>query len=240
MLQNSPRRTHDLLRAGIRNNLISRDEQLSDYVLTKGYQASRNAVREALQTLALEGLVTRIPRFGTKVTGNITILPINDLGPDVVIHSSPDGPARTELEEINLEVVPATSILQARLDLEEDSVLLVEHVLRVDDIPLYVRLAYLPTGPSLEALIDSVRAAFGSATPDSEEPKLFDIGVIKVETTVEAVPCDTRTARLLGITSGSPVLLRERMVYGPGGRPLELSFTHLRGDRTALKLSTEE
>jgi GntR family transcriptional regulator len=78
---------------------------------------------------------------------------------------------------------------------------------------------------------------YGNAEEGQEAPKLFDIGVARVDLTVEAVPCDARTARLLQIAPGAPILVRERMLYDPSERPLELSFTHLRGDRAALTTS---
>jgi GntR family transcriptional regulator len=237
-LQNSSRRTHDLLRAGIRNNVITRDAQLSEHLLTRGYSTSRNAVREALQLLALEGLVTRVPRYGTRVTGSIVVMPLGDLGPEGIVGSPSDRPTETGLEELDLQLVPATPVIQERLQITDETVLLVEHLLTVDGLPLYARVAYLPAGPSLVELTEAIRAVYQpSDANDGGGPKLFDIGGAGFPPPVAAGPGAARPARLLQIAPGAPILVRERMLYDPEDRPLELSFTHLRGDRAALTTS---
>jgi len=237
MVQNSPRRAHDLLRTGIRHDLISRDQKLSEHFLTHGYATSRNAVREALQMLALEGLVTRLPRFGTKVTGRITVFPLDDIGPDAFVGKVGNYQSSAHIIELDLELVPATPVLQDRLGVTDEQVLLVEHLLIVDEEPIYVRVGYLPVGADPEGLMQSVRRVYsGPHTPHSAIRELFDVEIGRVQATVEAVPSDPRTSRLLGIASGAPILLRERTVFDTEGQPRELSFTHLRGDRAALSV----
>jgi GntR family transcriptional regulator len=189
--------------------------------------------------LALEGLVTRLPRFGTKVTGNITVLPVDDLGPEYAAESATGQLVGIKLEELDLKLVPATPVLRERLDVDDKFVLLAEHLLHVDGSPLYVRVAYLPQGPDPVELIEQVRNVFRAPhTPRCPAPNLYGTEVARIQTTVEAVPCDPRTARLLGIAAGAPILLRERTIIGTDNRPHELSFTHLRGDRAALSVET--
>jgi GntR family transcriptional regulator len=236
-VQNSPRRAHDLLRTGIRHDLIPRNEKLEEQFLTRRYATSRNAVREALQTLALEGLVTRIPRFGTKVTGRITVLPLRDVavnGGDV-----PDLAAR--LEELDLKLVPATPVLQERLAIDADQVVLIEHLARVADVPLYVRVAYLPAPEDVESFAERLRFVYaGQRSNSAALQDLYGVDAGDIELTVEAIPCDPRTAKLLGCQTGAPILVRERVLHDVDGRPRELSFTHLRGDRAALGLLLRE
>ncbi len=248
MVQNSPRRAHDLLRLGIRRDLMSRTENLSEGMITKGYATSRSAVREALQMLVDEGLVTRLPRFGTRITGRITMLPLHDAGSDVAAMSTvvsvstsddelPTSAAcvTAEYQELDIKLVPASPVLKERLEVDDDVVLLVEHLLSARGEPIYIRAAYLSAGDDVESRIKLVRDIYSTShsTPIAMR-EVFGTEIGKVETTVEAVPCEPRTSRILGLAPGAPVLLRERRVFGTDGRPYELSFTHLRGDRTAL------
>src|ERR1700761_6178834 len=80
-LQNSPRRAYDQIRGAIRAGLIGMDHQLVEDHLTKHYPTSRTSVREALQTLAHDGLVTRQRGGGTLVSGVITQLPMENVVP---------------------------------------------------------------------------------------------------------------------------------------------------------------
>jgi GntR family transcriptional regulator len=249
MIQNSPRRAYDLLRLGIRRDLMSRTENLSEGMITKGYATSRNAVREALQILVDEGLVTRLPRFGTKITGRITMLPLHDAGGDFAKMSTvlslndsdrdftttPTVCVTAAYQELDIKLVPASPILKGRLEIDDDMVLLVEHLLSTRGEPIYIRAAYLAAGDDVDNRIERVRDIYSTShsTPLAMR-ELFGTDVGRVETTVEAVPCEPRTSRLLGVEPGAPILLRERLVFGADGKPHELSFTHLRGDRTAL------
>jgi GntR family transcriptional regulator len=252
MVQNSPRRAHDLLRLGIRRDLMSRTENLSEGMITKGYATSRSAVREALQMLVDEGLVTRLPRFGTRITGRITMLPLHDAGSDVAAmstvlslnasqnasHNDLAAPAAcvgAQYQELDIKLVPASPVLKERLEVDDDVVLLVEHLLSARGEPIYIRAAYLSAGDDVESRIKRVRDIYSTShsTPIAMR-ELFGTEIGRVETTVEAVPCEPRTGRILGLAPGAPILLRERRIFGTDDRPYELSFTHLRGDRTAL------
>jgi DNA-binding GntR family transcriptional regulator len=61
-----------------------------------------------------------------------------------------------------------------------------------------------------------------------------DIG--RVEATVEAVACDIRTARLLDVEVGSPILLRERLVHDAQGAPVAVDYVHF---SSSYALATE-
>ena len=77
-LNNSPRRTYDLLRSTLVT--AGRSMRLVEHELTDALSASRNTIRAVLQQLAREGLVTREPKNGTRATGSL-LLPIDELSP---------------------------------------------------------------------------------------------------------------------------------------------------------------
>src|ERR1700737_1503420 len=82
-LNNSARRTYDLLRSTLVSN--GRHMPLVERDLTDALSASRNTVRAVLQQLAREGLVTRDPKHGTRATGS-PCLPLDTLTPDAPSH----------------------------------------------------------------------------------------------------------------------------------------------------------
>ena len=77
LVETSRRRTLDLLRSGIRSGAVR--DQLVEMTLTKSLFISRNALREALQVLAREGVVYRRPRYGTSVTRPGISIPLDEL-----------------------------------------------------------------------------------------------------------------------------------------------------------------
>ena len=87
-LQTSSRRAHDLIRSSIRMGMVPRSAMLMEHKLVSGLATSRNAVREALQLLATEGLVERSVRTGTRLIGSILEVPIDQFLPLVADESS--------------------------------------------------------------------------------------------------------------------------------------------------------
>ena len=52
---------------------------------------------------------------------------------------------------------------------------------------------------------------------------------------VEAVPADPHSAALLQVPDGTPVLLLERLTHLDDGRPVDLEYIRMRGDRITLR-----
>jgi GntR family transcriptional regulator len=64
--------------------------------------------------------------------------------------------------------------------------------------------------------------------------RVYGVAAGRTKITVEAVPSTSPDHDLLRIGRGAPVLLRTLENLDATGRPLAISFTHLRGDRIAL------
>jgi GntR family transcriptional regulator len=52
---------------------------------------------------------------------------------------------------------------------------------------------------------------------------------------VEAVPADTHSAAILQVPDGAAVLLLERLTHLDDGRPVDLEYIRMRGDRITLR-----
>jgi GntR family transcriptional regulator len=236
-VQNSPRRAYDQIRSSIRSGTISQGDQLVEDDLTHNYATSRNSVREALQTLAQEGLVTRSRGRGTLVSGAITELPMEHVVAGTSIRKT--GPGRTRLtnEIIEIVVIPPSSLLRDKLRTESD-VLLIEQIAVIDGPANVGTYYYVCPQEGRDQFVARVSRAhrkpgeFGSSLPTTHG---VDIG--RVEVTIEAVGCDRRTAGMLEVELGSPILLRERLIYDAHGTPVALDYVHFAPSR-ALTTST--
>lgn len=221
--QSSARRVYDLLRAGIRRGDIGSDESLVEEHLVEALSASRQAVREALQTLAAEGLVTRRRRTGTTVSGAIL-----DISADQLMHLSPetDGLAESTIETIEEMDLPSPPWMRERLAIpDSEQVRMVEEVIRIQDEVICVRVSYKPLSRLPLRMVTEVAdlaTAFETAN---------GVALASVESLVEAVSADPLTAELLGVPHGAPLLVREVLLTDADGLPRDLSYTHYRGDR---------
>jgi GntR family transcriptional regulator len=233
--QTSERRAHTLLRASIRDGLISPGDQLVEDALVRALATSRNSVRKALQMLVDERMVTRQPHHGTRVVSGIRRVSLDQ--PNLRAVLQPAGPGHVVWSRLERQTVPAPQVVAAKLEVEPGTRLLVtEHLLTLDDEPYALRVGYQRARPEG---VDPDRGA----GPDVEQEAIADILDVYSRTrstlaTIEAVACDARAAELLGMTAGSPVLLHEMLLVGEDGTPEELSYNSYRTGRVALSASS--
>lgn len=235
--QTSVRRAHVMVRATIRSRLIETDHRLVESSLVEHLAMSRNAVREALQRLAAEGLVERRTRFGTSVAGRIMRLPATEPWP--VSRRELDGDGEIVVRELEQRAVPATQLLCQRLGTPRyEQVLMTEHLVEVGEAPFCVRVSYrrMPPGLIPPAPRDP-EAPMRPGPPMRPEDAFSHLrGPLlgELESSAESVAGEPRTSRLLDLPEESAILLRETFVRSADGSPFELAFTWYRGDRVAI------
>jgi GntR family transcriptional regulator len=228
----SPRRAYELIRASIRSGSVGPGDPLLEHVLVRALGTSRNSVRKALQILAEEGVVTREVRDGTRVRRGISMFAVDAMVPPEMLDR--DGqPYR--IEKMYRGTVTAPEIVQTRLGVTNTDVLMIEYLAILGQDPLYVRTIYFPLAEDNKQFLDQAGALIDHPVALEESfAALHHTPMGLVEATLEAVPCEGRTATLLGVCVGAPVLLHELALLDTHGLVREVSYTHYRGDRAAL------
>jgi GntR family transcriptional regulator len=220
-LQTSPRRAHDLIRTQIREGLLQPNDRLVEDFLIHELATSRNAVREALQLLASEGLVRRERREGTTVVGSVIRIPVDD-----ILSAATSGHFR--VERVDDRKVPSTDLIRTRLRTDAAEVGVIEHLFTFDEQPIGIRVAYY------QAHIRQPIAWEQCPDMSTAFEAVFGLPMSHVDTTIDAVPCEARTSRVLGIPEGSPCLVKEQILYDVTGRPQEFAYSHYRSDRVSF------
>jgi GntR family transcriptional regulator len=221
-LETSRRRALDLLRSGIRSGAVR--DQLVEMTLTKSLFISRNALREALQVLAREGVVYRRPRYGTLVTRPGISIPLDEL-------MSTEDIKKVRVAQQELRRIPANDVIRLQLGGEAESVLLSEQVVYFDGEPMCVRTFYLDTLLEVDdarAMLNVIDATHKSTALAFEE--FFHRRLGRIANRIQVVAGDPDGCALLGIPPGSPVLLRETVHVDEEGRPWMIGYSHYRGD----------
>lgn len=198
----------------------------SEELLCATFGVSRNVVREALDLLRREGLIERIPGVGTLLTGG-----------KVCQRSDRLRGLAESLEECHLSVdnmvltsreVPANALVAQKLGVVEgNAVVFVERLRLVNGEPFSLDDSYVRTEVAQTLLgADLLSKDLFSVL---EELQHTVLGWAEVRT--EAVAADESTAGLLGIATGAPLLLVQRMIYLSDDTPLDLEVIRYRGDR---------
>jgi len=192
------------------------------------YGVSRNAVRAALDLLRGEGLVERIQGTGTRVTR--AALPH---GIDALRGLAETFTGRGEVRnEVRLaRFVPASAPVAARPEVGVGSdVLCLERRRLVDGRPVSLDLTFVV--PDLGEQLLGCDLAGNDVFVLLERLAHQPLG--QAELAIEATTADGSAAEQLDVAPGSPLLLVERLTRLRDGRPVDLEFLRLRGDRITL------
>jgi GntR family transcriptional regulator len=227
-LNNSLRRTYDLLRSTLQNG--SGDQSLVEGELTEALSASRNTVRAVLQQLAKEGLITRSPKRGTRSAGSL-MLQINSLSP--VKEFGGDAGIRTELRTLEYRTLGCLRMVRERLRLPPGwTVLMIESLLVQDNQPLGISVSYIALHPDQPHNLQV----------DEPDAILFlerqlDVRIVGSRTTIGATAADEQSAALVGVELGAPMIFLEDILEDENGQPRALSQFRMRSDRIAFTAS---
>ncbi|EHB50413.1 transcriptional regulator, GntR family with UTRA sensor domain [Mycolicibacterium rhodesiae JS60] len=224
-LNNSLRRTYDLLRSTLQNG--QGDQFLVEGELIDALSASRNTVRAVLQQLAKDGLVTRSPKRGTRSAGAL-MLRINHISP--VREFGGDSSIRTELKTLEYRPLGSLRVVRDRLRLPPDwTVLMIESLLAQDKQPLGIAVSYIALHPD-----DSHNLEVDEPDPILFLERRLDVKITGSRTTIGATAADEQSAALVGVELGAPMIFLEDILEDACGQPRALSQFRMRSDRIAF------
>jgi GntR family transcriptional regulator len=197
----------------------------SERVLAQRYQVARATVSQAIEGLAVRGLVYRVHGSGTFVAEP------RFRQPETLTSFSEDMRARGMVPGsvvLRQEVRPAGEIIARQLELEPGTpVVQIERVRTADGEPMAVERTYLPAArvPGLEGV-------------DLTDVSLYEtlahrwgIQVAIADQWYSVIRPTETEARLLGVQPGHPGMLVERVTRDPSGGVVEYVRSLYRGDR---------
>lgn len=197
--------------------------------LATDFFVSRNTVREALATLKDEGIIDRGPRTGTHVA-----IRKYDHGLDSLVGLKETfkgyGDIRNEVRASMTVVAPPAVANRLKLSAGEPAVF-VERLRYLGDLPLSLDMTYLAPDIGREVLEHSLEVNDVFALIEQVTGRRLG----EANLAVEAVPADPHSAALLQVPDGTPVLLLERLTHLDDGRPVDLEYIRMRGDRITLR-----
>lgn len=188
---------------------------------------SRNAIREALELLRGEGLITRVQGSGTFVTGaklRQHLDRLEGLAESLAGHQLP-----VQNDVLSVRQSTASPFVASKLQLAENApILFIERLRSVGGLPLSLDTTSLRIGA-----ID-VDAELGQQDVFALIEQELGVRLGWAEITVESVSADATTAGLLKIKPGAPLLLLHRLTHLEDGTPFDLETVRYRGDRCSL------
>ena len=202
----------------------------SEARLVERFGVSRSVIRQALETLRREALISKEHGRGSFVIPTSRIhrvaQSLNGLGMQLATRGEPVSTAVVTYKLVDWADAPSEWGAVPSL-----------HLVRLRSLngyPLAFIETYLP-GRFAELIPE------GDLVDDSLHRRLRDDAGIRLERsdrTVLAIPARDEIATQLAIPTGAPVLVLEGTTFDSDGNPVEVFTTYHRGDRLALDLTT--
>lgn len=205
----------------------------SEDALAEQHGVSRITIRQALHVLETEGLITRHRGRGTFVSENLVNLSIPRFTgsiEDLVLMG-----IQTHNELLDFSWVVPSENIAAKLNTKDGKVLRVEKLRRTKNGPLSHVFNFLPE--DIGRLVDKNLAKDKPMLVILEE--VLKIQLSRAEQTVQATVADTRSAEVLDIRLGDPLLKTERTVFDCNSRPVEYVMVWYRADQFAYTMNLQ-
>ncbi|GAA2210920.1 GntR family transcriptional regulator [Nonomuraea monospora] len=220
------RRLRDLLRSAVLRGAFPDGLLPTEAELMASYGATRATVRETLAVLRREGLIDRRQGVGTHavvkavVTQLVEAHGVEPPGQESLLNR------RLRPHVLDRSTIPLPELAAARLGVPAGTPCLrLEYVSLFGDEPHGMATNYV-LAPEADRLRD--------------KPFVHDwytllheagVGYEESEFIYGCAPADAATAARLGIAEGSPLITMEQLIRDGDGRPFNLAFIHVRGDR---------
>jgi GntR family transcriptional regulator len=219
------------LETDIATGQLSGGERLaSERELGERFEVARNTLRRALTELAERGLLEARGRSGWFVRADRVTETIS--GPQGLTDWAAAHGLVTSSRVCAAQMRPADEDESRALRVPIGTVVFeLERVRMVDRAPLSLDRSVL--GPRLASRLSGIDFAVGSLYRTIRE--LSGIEPSRAECLLRAMLADRRTAELLGLAEGDPVLELTETVYDQYGDPFEYARLLNRGDRYAFR-----
>jgi GntR family transcriptional regulator len=201
----------------------------SENELAEKFGVSRLTVRQAIAQLSREGFINSRRGEGTFVTGdenliNSVSLEFRGFMDDLFFHQM----VKTKIKSVSIDRVTASAPVKEKLDLtdKESEVIEIRRVQILRDGVFSYIVNYLP--PEIGSRITAEQLY--ERTLLSILEKDLKIRFTEAIQTIEASFATQDMAKELGIPSGSPVLVAERVMYTTNHKPVEVYQASYRGD----------
>ncbi|MET7998137.1 GntR family transcriptional regulator [Amycolatopsis sp. CA-161197] len=221
----------EILRRSVERELPPGSPIPSERELAQRYGVSRLTVRSAIGKLVEEGLLARVRGKGTFTAARRMEL-------QLYLMSFTDDMRRrgltptTEVVSTSLEVPPVTSAHALGLA-EGVAAHRLVRLRRADGVPLAVERGWYHAGRTPGLLdLDLTRSLYAQLA------EAYDLRPDQAYQTVWAESADRETARLLGMRTGTPLLVFRR-VSSAGGEPVEDMTSWYRGDHYQVTMQLD-
>ncbi len=216
----------DILRNRILTQMLLGDRLPPEVSLSADFGVSRETIRQALEPLEREGLISRTRGRGSFVARRPVSSPVEKL--TGMVEDFMALRLKTHAKLLQKEIVKADEEVSGYLKVEKDAMIVrIDRLRFLDEKPLAYHVAFLPADIGVRILqedLEHTSIVYVLANT-------FRFAFEEDQQIVEAESTDVRLAEHLGVPIGSPILLMRRIYITEGERPIAYFKSYYRADR---------
>jgi len=201
------------------------DQIPSEYELCNAYQVSRTVVRQALDELVQEGLLTKQKGKGSfvadpKISETVTFLGSFKAKMEALGY-------KTQTKVLSAEICLASKRVAELLEIEPDEqVVSIRRLRLVEQTPMVLQTICLPLSRVPDLLCEDLSQSITSILQKKYELQFKSSKVFMEPTTASG-----QEASLLGVAKGTPFMLIWGLSYSEDSKPIRYSRNLYRADR---------
>jgi len=216
----------------VENGEFPADQPLpTEMEIIRQFNISRATVRRAMHDLEVDGYIRRLPGKGTFILRTKIKRGLSRL-----TSFSEDMAERGQVVTSRLlkfETAPPSARVAENLNIPSDKkIFFVQRLRLVDDLPIALNVSYLSLPEN--ALIEHAELEHAVSLWSLIEKK--NIPLLEASKSIEAAAADEKTARLLEMPAGAPLLVVSGIVYTTNHVPVEYHKVISCGDRYRYSL----
>ncbi|OGB96225.1 MAG: hypothetical protein A3G35_20045 [candidate division NC10 bacterium RIFCSPLOWO2_12_FULL_66_18] len=216
----------DILRNRILTQMQPGDRLPPEVNLSVDFGVSRETIRQALEPLEKEGLISRTRGRGSFVAKRPESRQTKKL--TGMVEDFKALRLKTHAKLLQKEIVKADEEVSRYLKVEKDVLIVrIDRLRFLDEKPLTYHVAFLPADIGHRVLQEDLEF---TSIVDVLANK-FRFAFEEDQQIVEAETADVRLAEHLGVSIGSPLLLMRRVYITEGERPIAYFKSYYRADR---------
>ncbi len=216
-----------VLRERIQNGLLAAGATLpGEQELSKTFNVSRITVKRALNELAADRLVTRHRGRGTIVAGGV-VIPMVRGSFDNLIESLKIMGLETDVELLEAHIEPADSVVAGLLHIASGApVQFAVRLRKLQGEPFSYLTTFVPAEIAEKYTTEEL-----ATTPILTLLERAGAPAFEAEQWISAAGAEPKIAAALGVDTGSPLLMIERVMFSAHGAPIQLIRALYRPDR---------
>ena len=222
----------------IKNDIESGVYSAGDFIptepeLEKSFAVSRTTVRKATKLLADENLVEIRQGRGTMVLDTKTPQSFN--GVTSVTESLRKHGYEVATKSRYIDIIQPSEEIASQLALSPgEKVVRVQRVQTADGIPVCIMVNHIPE--RLVPHMDNSSEFIGLYNYLEEK---YNIEICSTSDTIFAAACDFTESQILGVPTGTPILIIERICYNRSKQPVCVDKVRVLANKYKVKITTE-